>query len=110
MSICKYPDSIELLGFFENDPFYTNLDDGLTFGYEYSKDDISLLFYFSILEESVSLVLKVRKVKIMIINIINVNNIKLVGDEIIVKSIEGDNEQIFRAQIKPSILIINGYY
>lgn len=110
MSICKYPNSIELLEFFEKDPFYTNLDNGLTFGYEYSKEDISLLFYFSILEDSVTLILKVKGVRITVININNVNKIEIVGDEIIIISVEGRNEQIFHAQIKPSILIKNSYY
>lgn len=110
MSIYKYPDSVELLEFFENEPFYTNLDDGLTFGYEYSTGDISLLFYFTILENSVTLILKVRNIKIATINIINVNKIEIIGDEIIITSVEGHNEKIFYAQIKPSILIKNSYY
>ncbi|WP_300003978.1 hypothetical protein [uncultured Cedecea sp.] len=109
MSIYKYPDSIELLEFFENEPFYTNLDDGLTFGYEYSKGDISLLFYFTILEDSATLILKVRDIKIATININNVNKIEISGDKIIITSVEGRNEQIFHAQIKPSILIKNSY-
>ncbi|MBG5928586.1 MULTISPECIES: hypothetical protein [Providencia] len=107
MGITELPDEIDFLCFFENEPFLKDIQDNITFGYEYKKRNVTLLFYFTALEGRVTLMLKVDDVNVMVQPIRYVEIIRLDKNTMIIKCNENSGLPEISVQLEPTILIKN---
>ncbi|MGG4606936.1 hypothetical protein [Providencia sp. Me31A] len=112
MIIEELPDEIDFLSFFESEPIYRDIEDAITFGYEYQHDGISLLFYFTALEGRVTLILKQKEVKLMHLYLENIAKITITEDEraLLIYPQSGSDANHYYVQVRPSILINNRGY
>lgn len=107
MGITELPDEIDFLCFFENEPFLKDIQDNITFGYEYKKHNVTLLFYFTALEGRVTLVLKVDDINVMVQPLRYVEIIRLDKNTMMIKCKENSGLPEVSVQLEPTILINN---
>ncbi|HEF8774558.1 hypothetical protein AB7179_03190 [Providencia manganoxydans] len=105
MGITELPDEVDFLCFFETEPFLKDASDNMTFGYEYHKNNVSLLFYFTAFEGFVTLEMKVDNITNLVLHIRYVEKIQLSKDVMMIKREENSGLPEVSVQIEPTILI-----
>ncbi|WP_369310168.1 hypothetical protein [Providencia rettgeri] len=113
MGIIEFPDEVDFLSFFESEPIHRDIEDALTFGYEFKQGNICLLFYFTAYEGCVTLILKQEDTELLVLHLNNIIKIIITEDEgaLILRSKAGcDENNNYYVQIRPTILINNKGY
>lgn len=98
----NFPSEIDLLIFFESEPFLKDSSYGMCFGYKYGKE-LTLNFYINVTIKDVTIILKKNDITIVNISILNFENVSIDGDRIII--IPSDNSYSYLVTLKPNILI-----
>ncbi|AVX38421.1 TPA: hypothetical protein ACGTP8_000892 [Yersinia enterocolitica] len=109
MNIKNYPDSIDLLDFFDSEPVFIDLSSGT---YSYQVTDclgINVTFTFSVVEGWISAEVKIGDKKIQYFIVEGVSEFSIVKDVmakyISVKTLSIDRECKVELKIKPNIIL-----
>ncbi|WP_353241915.1 hypothetical protein [Providencia sp.] len=112
MAFIDLPDEIDFLSFFESEPIHRDIEDAVTFGYEFKQGNIRLLFYFTAYEGCVSLILKQEDTDLLSLSLSEITRISITEDEraLIIWPKANSAENNYYVQVRPTILINNKGY